>query len=143
MRLEIRSESLGIDFCQWLRDIVADRIKGSVNEAKLIPWNDYLNNGNILVFTNRKSILAKEIIYKGADSLRVVELPQKFLIEINPKYKMPGVENKKVLTLCKLINYGNAEMKGYPIFSNIMSDIADNINAYIDLYMLQDDRREF
>lgn len=137
MRVEIHSTKLDRDFCEWLADIVKSQIKGSIDEKKLIRWNEYLSSGSTITLMGRKSILAKEIIFKGVDLILVRELPEKFIIEINPNIMMPGVKNKRVSTLCKLINYGNMDIKGYPIFSDTFSMIADNINAYIDLYALQ------
>lgn len=143
MRLEIYSDRLGRDFCEWLADVSSVHIKNSVDEKKLIQWNEYLSSGNAITLIGRKSILAKEIIYKGANLIRVREIPKKFIIEINPNVIMPGVKAKKVVTLCKLINYGNMEIKGYPIFSDTFTMIAENINAYIDLYAIQTNGRGF
>ena len=140
MRIEIYSEKLGTDFCEWLISILSNQIKGSIDDKKLIRWNEYLSSGGAITLVGRKSILAKEIIFKGANSIIVRELPNKFIIEINSKVMMPGVKSKKVSTLCRLINYGNMDIKGYPIFSDTFAMVADNINAYIDLYALENNR---
>lgn len=142
MVLEIYGEDATLEFCEWLADMISQQLRGSIDERKLLPWNDYLSSGKSIELVGRKSILAKEIIFKGASLLRVRKLPKKFIIEINPNIMMPGVKMKKVVTLCKLINYGNQDIKGYPIFSNILTMVAENIGAYIDLYAIQNNRRD-
>jgi hypothetical protein len=142
MRLEVLYKknkdgmSIDKDFIKWLKSNMSDKIKSSIDEKKLIRWNDYLNSGEVIEFTSRKNILAKEVIYLGADNLVVSELPNKFIISINNKKFVNGLKMVKIDTLCKLINYGNASIKGYPIFSDVFNEVANNIDMYIEVYYM-------
>lgn len=141
MKIEITNTNRTLDykFGEWIIEVVSNEIKSNIDEKKLIRWNEYLNTDGVLKFTSRKSILAKEIIYLGIDNLRLSELPNRFIIEINPNKYVPGVDKVKVVSACKLINYGNATMKGYPIFSNSFEMVVQNIDSLIEIYLRQKD----
>jgi hypothetical protein len=137
MKLEItnKDNSLPSGFGDWLKGIVQDKILSSLEETRLLLWNEYLNSDGVIDFASKKSILAKEIIMYGVSNLRVLKLPQKFIIEINPNAFMFGLNSTKIEKLCRLINYGNASIKGYPIFSRVFSEVAENIDSYVETYL--------
>lgn len=140
MNIEIftkNHQDINYKFGQWLLEIIESTIKTSIDEKKLIPWNEYMNTDGVLEFVGRKSILAKEIILSGANNLKVIELPNKLIIGINKLAKVNGVQNLKLETACKLINYGNTSIKGYPIFSDTFQQITSNIDVYVELYLMQ------
>lgn len=144
MKLEIKSKDdfvIEPDFVYWLKGIVSKVIKSSVRYQKLIVWDKYLTEADFLTLTNRKSITAREIVLCGADNLVVQILPDKFIIHIDNKKKINGVSAPKLEQLCRLINFGNSDIKGYPIFTDSFTSVINNIDNYIELYYLQKARR--
>jgi hypothetical protein len=48
---------------------------------------------------------------------------------------MQGLDRVRIETLCRLINYGNSSVKGYPIFTDTFNQVALNIKLYVDEYL--------
>lgn len=136
MTLEIHYKEDAIDrnFVIWLTDIIRDQVKFSINGLKLIVWDEYLNKEGTLDFTTRKSITAKELIEQGADNFIIKDVPNKFIIQINNNINVNGLKSTKLETLCRLINFGNTSIKGYPIFTDTFHNVEEHIDDYVEIY---------
>lgn len=136
MTLEIHYKEDAIDrnFVTWLTDIIRDQVKFSINGLKLIVWDEYLNKEGTLDFTTRKSITAKELIEQGADNFIIKDVPNKFIIQINNNINVNGLKSTKLETLCRLINFGNTSIKGYPIFTDTFHNVEEHIDDYVEIY---------
>lgn len=136
MTLEIHYKEDAIDrnFIIWLTDIIRDQVKVSINGLKLIIWDEYLNKEGTLDFTTRKSITAKELIEQGADNFIIKDVPNKFIIQINNNINVNGLKSTKLETLCRLINFGNTSIKGYPIFTDTFHNVEEHIDDYVEIY---------
>ena len=62
-------------------------------------------------------------------NLRIRESRDKSVIEIDPNQIIPETE-AKFIDIAKLINYGNAEIRGYKILDKMMNHFAKNIKQY-------------
>ena len=85
---------------------------------KLKSIDKYLND-NKDKFTDSKEYLSSfEILTQGIDNLIFIAYENKTFIQINPEIKL----NYKVSleSLCKLINNGNLEIKGYNILTQVL-----------------------
>lgn len=115
-----------IQFIKYLIKLLRKQLLGSIVPGKLIKWDNYLNTLPIFKTKYKKGITAKEIIYSAAFNIRYMKSGQDYTIYIDNNQKIFGT-NAKLYSICKLINYGNMQMQGYPIFTNTFNYIADNI----------------
>ena len=137
MKLEIRDPEniLQDDFIKWFLKELRNKIINSVNIRKLELWDIYFNNQTLYKSIYKKKISSLDIIKSGAANLQCVKNKESLLIQINPNINIIGLDRVTLNSACKLINYGNTEMDGYPIFTNIFEDIASNIHVYIDKFI--------
>lgn len=74
----------------------------------------------------------RNFIYIALNNLIYRKIKGNYIIEINPnKY----INNLNVAYICKLLNYGNNEIRGYPIFTNCFEYILRNINSFYNIYL--------
>lgn len=130
------TEEINKDFGEFLIVKIKELLLLNINEPRLILLNNYINN-EIIAFKSiyRKHISAQEIILLGLQHLKVSESPTNILISINSNIFIPGYDRIKLLDACKLINYGNSEIKGYPIFTNTFTKIVNEIDDYYNEYL--------
>ena len=135
MRLEIeyKDNSLDKKFGNWLILIIRELIKSSINDKKLSKWDKYIEEHFNHIYS--KKVTSKDIIFTGIKDLMCDDTDSKLIIKISTNHFMQGLDRVRVETLCRLINYGNTEIKGYPIFTNAFNDIADNISVYVRKYL--------
>ncbi len=137
MKLEINDPKNLLDrsFIQWLKVKIRDKIIAGINPKKLIIWDEYLNNNPVYKSIYKKKISALDIIVAGAMNLDFNESGSDFMIYINRNIYTPGLDRVKLETLCKLINFGDLNNKGYPIFTDTFDYFAESIHDYIDRYL--------
>lgn len=113
---------------------IKNKIIVSIDNKKLLKLNEYLNNNPVYKNIYNKHIDAKKIIIEAANSLQFNQNSSNYIIYINPNIYAHGLDRVKLNSLCKLINFGNVEITGYSIFTDIFKYFADNIQDYLDLY---------
>ena len=72
----------------------------------------------------------KTILIYGINHLHYTETSEKIIIKMNYYLNCPNID-AKLYDICKLVNYGNLNIKGYPIFTNVFKHILNNIDFYI------------
>lgn len=137
MQLEIidHENVLGIDFGKWLIKKIQDKFIASINEDKLIKWDAFFEESNEYKSIYKKKISTKEILIVGIRNLVCNDIPQKLIITINKNQFVPGLDRVKIDVICRLINFGNTSIKGYPIFTEVLTEVSENIGEYIDMYI--------
>lgn len=135
MRLEIeyREGTLGKDFGNWLISIICKKVKEDLDEKKLINMDNYIEKNFTHIF--KKPVTSKQIIYAGLKELICDDDSSKLIIKISTHNFMQGLDRARIETLCRLINFGNASVKGYPIFTDTFKSIAEDIDIYIEMYL--------
>ncbi len=135
MRLEIeyKDNTLDKDFGNWLIKIITSSIKSNLNEKKLGQLDKYIEDNFTHLF--KKPITSKDIIYAGLKELVCDDDSSKLIIKISTNKFMQGLDRVRIETLCRLINYGNSSVKGYPIFTDTFNQVALNIKLYVDKYL--------
>ena len=137
MKLEISDpkDLLDRSFILWLKVKIRDKILVNINPKKLINWDKYLNENNVYKSIYKKKISARDIIVAGAMNLDFSKSESKFMIYINHNTFTPGLDRVKLETICKLINFGDLQNKGYPIFTDTFDYFAESIQDYVDRYL--------
>lgn len=128
-----KQDMLTDNFYSWLIEEIQTEFISKINPKKLEAWNKYLTQNFRSVY--KKRVSAKDILLAGIYNLQVTKSSAKLTIEINDNVFVPYLDRVKVKTVCKLINFGNAEMQAYPIFSTVFQNVTDNFNSYIDKYV--------
>ena len=120
-------------FYAWFIKQIQSEFISKLDDKKLLSWNEYLTENFRSVY--KKRVSAKDVLLSGIYNLQITKSSSKLTIEINDNVFVPYLDRVKVKTLCKLINFGNTEMKGYPIFSTVFQDFTKDFNHYIDKYV--------
>lgn len=137
MKLEISDPKNLLDrsFIMWLKVKIRDKILSDIDSKKLINWDKYFNNNNVYKSIYKKKISSLDIVTAGAVNLDFTKSESNFLIFVNRNISAPGLDRIKLETVCKLINFGDLETKGYPIFTDTFEYFAKNIQDYVDRYL--------
>ena len=137
MKLKITDPSGTLDrsFINWLCIQIRNNVLSTLNTKKLINWDEYFNSESVYKSIYKKKIFTRDIIIAGISNLYYQTTEDGFWISINPNILTPGLDRIKLISVCKLINFGNRQIPGYPIFTNTFQDIANNINTYVERYM--------
>lgn len=107
------------EFYTWLILEIKKLFPLFIKKYKLISLSNYFN------------IDCYQVLLKACDNLIVKDFKDNKIITINDD-AMFGKYNLK--QLCKFINNGNMEIKGYDIFTQVFSLIKRNIKVYHLLY---------
>ena len=118
-------------FCEWLIPKISEALYFNIESKKLISFNNYINEHNLVNWTlYRRPIMCSEIIKLGLYYLIYHKTNSSYIIEIDNNINIPN-SNTKIISLCNLINYGNISLSAYPIFDKAMDIIAEDLP---DLY---------
>ena len=135
LQIEDPKNLLQADFINWLKVKIRDKIISDIEDKKLIVWDEYLNTNSAYVSIYKKKISSKDIIIAGAANLEFSKSESTFSIFINRNVFTPGLDRIKLETICKLINFGDLQIKGYPIFTDTFDYFAESIHDYVDRYL--------
>lgn len=138
MKLEINDPEKLLDkaFMKWLATELKDYIIYNLNTQKADNWSKYLTDSKLYNNIYNNKINARSIIISGASNLDIVSSEDAYIIKINPNIYTSGLDRVKLDTICRLINFGNTELVGYPIFTKSFQYFADNIHEYVEKYLL-------
>lgn len=119
-----------LSFLSYVKKIMSKLSRKKCNRKKelLNAWTIYLNDLNIL----NKGDSVEKLINKFTNYLVFVNLKDEYVIEINQNIYYN--KNIKYIDLYKLINYGNLEMQGCFILSDIFEEVQDNLELYYKAY---------
>lgn len=125
------------NFVKWLIKILQMELMSNVNIKKVNSLNLYINE----VLSQRKDIKLDSVnlntaLVVGVKHLTFYETDGYFCIHINPKTFYPGTKFR-VYKFCEFINYGNLDIPGCNVFTNVFSNVADNLQTYYNIYSLE------
>lgn len=131
MQIDVHGNNLTQDFAKWMLDILKSNLNSNLDKKKLGNCIEHL-------FSDIHTNLSIEVLWKKClDALIYQIIDDTFIIiRFNPNLYI--VNNIKVETLVKLINFGDLEHKGYPIFTETFTSIASEISDYVTLYKLME-----
>lgn len=120
MRLIIEN-SYNEDLKPFINDIVipacSQVLYSIIDRRYLKHFDTYLSN------KYKTSINSNHIISIALKSLIIHKHQDNYQITINPNIFIPGI-NAKLYDVCALINYGNLDITGYPIFDKAMEKLS-------------------
>ena len=123
MKIIINKE-YGYNFVNAIKRKIIRDIKLSINMAKLYPIDRYLSEVLLLDYS------AIDIINFSLKHFVIIIYDDKYELKIDENiiYR----DNIKLISLVKLINFGNLELRPYSIYTNEFNEITNNIdNLYI------------
>jgi hypothetical protein len=137
MELVIRSaENIDRDFVLFLiNKIIPGRFISMINPQKLKKWDEFLFKSNLSGF-NLGSIKTTEQLLKYAiQNLTFSSYGGDFTISLDATKTIQGT-NTKISAVCRLINYGNTEISGLGIFSDVFNKVRKELELYKNMYTM-------
>lgn len=124
--IEIIDTSIDVDIFvnTYLTRIIRKYVVLNFNPDKVKPFEEYINKNLNL------DCSAEEIISYALDTLYVSKHGSFYKIMINPSATIPKTAIK-LKSVIQLLESGNLEIRGYPIITNAMSNVKNNIRQLI------------
>lgn len=119
-----KSDEITETFIHWLENEI---------KTRLIVYSNSKQLDRLSMFT--KDILNVQLNLNSmylniVDSIKFKETATSFVLT----FEYIGINNLDMII--KYINFGSAEVNGYPIFSKIFNDVTNNLDLYISKYKL-------
>ena len=133
LRIKDDSSTFTDDFIVYLIREIRYYLPLKINKRKLIKWDDYLNSIGITT-TDKYKISSYNVLLAGVHSLTYKKIDDEYIINIDNNAYMPYI-TESIDTLCKLINYGNVELKGVYVLTETFEYFSKNVNKYFDKYV--------
>lgn len=137
MELVLREQD-GVDygFVEYLvNEIIPKRFNSLLDKKKLKKWDDYFFKDKSSEFNLGNLKSTEAIVEFGINSLSISSYNGYYTIGISYVEKIIGT-NTKISTVCRLINYGNSDVSGYMIFSDVFKTVKRELKLYQNMYML-------
>lgn len=138
MKLVVKDHNNVIDrdFANWLLEQVKDECYLRLDPTKLKRISHYLNTSDTIPRLHKLTHYdASDIIVQGIQNLKFnFSSSNSFDIHINSNIYADGFDRFNLLSACKLINYGNQDIAGFPIFTSAFEAIMNKIPEYIYHY---------
>lgn len=136
MELRIRDKNnlIDTDFGNWLIPIVKTRLINSIKSYKLTHWDKYLSTSDAVSRLYNKIYKSSDIIVFAAQNLKCFGNAGEISITFDNTKLVPGFDRLLLSQAVKLLNYGNQDIKGCPIFTETFDFIAKDIDSYVGLY---------
>ena len=132
MILKIKIDSnIDNDFIEFLIKKIKQYILHEADTKKLAAFDKYL------IRTLDLGISAARIVVTATDNLKYIKTNKTYTIEIDNNVYLVN-KKAKLYDMCKLINFGNLSIKGYPIFTDTFEHFKHNLNDYISMYRMAD-----
>lgn len=135
MKLEVQynTENQLPGFDVWLLKRIKRALRSLVNPKKIQFVSEYLQKEDSIPKLS-DNVDALRIFLAGVDSLYVVTLEDKFIIQLNKNQFAPGLDRVKLSSIIKLITYGNKVVPPYPLFITVFRDVEKNIQHYVEIF---------
>lgn len=126
------------EFCDFVIKYIQENLPKSLDERKLLRYDDYINNNIKIDFAyDKKRILSsKELLISSTYNLIKRKFSKYYMIEIDPNIYIKDT-NIKLVDIIKLINYGSLTLQPYPIYSNIMEEIAEDLDTLYEQFLIE------
>ena len=124
-------------FIEWLIDVIRHKIISQIDNKRIHIFNDIVNDNQIFNEVNpniKVKFDVRKAIILALNSMRYRRIKNVYIIDIGNNILFPHYQ-VKLDTVCRLLNYGNTQIKGYPIFSQVFNDIRKNLKQYYQEYL--------
>lgn len=130
-------------FIRWLLRLIRFQILKNIDNRKIHYFNNIINENNIFSKNNpriKEDFDIRKAIIISLNNLQFYRIKNVYIIRIPDNIIFPNY-NVSVSTACKLFNYGNTQIQGYPLYSKVFNSIRQNIDIYYKVYLKQTLRR--
>lgn len=137
------NEYVNDHFIKWLLRIIRFQIIKNINHKKLLIFNEIVDKENIFEKSNpydKNKFDVRKAVVISLNNLQINRIKNVYIIRISDNVVFPGY-NVKLSTICKLLNYGNTNIKGYPIYTQAFDNVRLNLKKYYQQYIKQTLRR--
>lgn len=140
-------------FAKFVAERLAMDIITTTDEAELVRWDALFllmqnDKGKIDLsqikrvdkqtlnnIKQGKTGVTLSLIIDACQSLICNDREDFITISINPSvYAKNFLHSVKLATVCELINYGNVDVKGYPIFTQRFAEVREHLTEYVNKY---------
>lgn len=134
LRIQDPDHEFEQSFYIYLRNSLQQYMMNTIDKRKLVPWDTYFNKS--LEFNNYRSgiVHTYSALNIATSYLVIKDIPEGKLIQFNENVQHPNFNQLKVIQFCKLINYGNQTINGYPLFTDAFKHFANCFDMYLDKY---------
>ena len=134
MKLLVSSSEHSDDkFIQWLIGILRIRLSTLIDFRRLKRLENYYNEEIAPEQEGSSEINLSQICVYILNNFVYFKTKQYYYITINNKKFLPGT-HLSLYDIAMYINYGNQDVPGYPIFTDVFNDIMSNIEDYYRWY---------
>ena len=136
IQLVVKDTSNVIDFKfgAWLTQQIKTKLIGSIKKYNFTIWDKYLNESPDIIRLYKKKYNTSDIIIFAANNLVCKAVPGELIIQFNTAKFVNGFDRLDLNTIIKMINYGTLDIKGCPIFTDVLHQIEDDIVTLFRLY---------
>ena len=134
LRLRDSQNILNIDFGIWLIPMIKTRIISNYKKYNFVHWEKYLNETEDVIRLYTKHYSVFESINFACKNIVCDGKSGEISIHFNNNIYVPGFDRWKLSSFIKTINYGTLQIKGCPIFTDSLNEIAKDIDTYVGLY---------
>ena len=131
MTLIVDNKDINLHFIKYLKRRMLGHISLILNTQKLVPFDEYFSSDEFMLMSGGVRVSSRKVIILGMTNLIHKRYETTTHIFINPNIYFTGT-NIKLVDLCKIINFGNMSVDGYPIFTETFDYFSKNIKKYID-----------
>lgn len=133
MQLSIERTETNVEFSNWLVTVIKQELIANINPRKLVVFEEYIKESNIFKLSQKtlNNLNLTNILYIFIRTLRKDIFKHNYLYTFNSHIKYDTVTYYEI---CKFINYGNSQIKGYPVITNVLSNIQNNLKDYEHMY---------
>lgn len=126
------------NFIRWLINLYKTLIIIYINTDKLMAFNNYIDENEIYKkrYINSDEFNVKNAIIGVLNNITYREIKDGYLISLHTNKPFP-THIASMTDICKLLNDGNLNFKGYPIFTTMFKHISDNLQQYKNQYYMQ------
>lgn len=122
-------------FIEWLVEEIKFELMKLLDSRKLRNMIEYIDSNDAI--RDKLGILnidsVGSIITASIDEIVYTELKSAYIIQVNPAAKIIGV-NIPLASLCRMVNYGFMDVKGYPLFTTVFNRVKSNLSRYYAIY---------
>lgn len=125
-------------FLVFLKQHIYEYIESHIDEDRCNLIDEYIKSSNIYTEQFKKQFSCKDIILCGQRNIVCKESKGCIVFEVDEEscFISNGIKIK-IQGLCKLINYGNMEIKGLGIFDKAFQFVQGNLKTYMFMYKVR------
>jgi hypothetical protein len=127
MRLRVNISSTKVDngFIEFIIKQLKLYIKNNLDIKRLSAFDSY--------FISNLNVTAMKVILQALNNIVYKKYKSYYIIDVDNNVKLVN-NDAKLYDVCKLINYGNLAIPGYPIFTEAFKHFEEHIDMYLLIY---------